>query len=94
MPIAKLDSAFCTTATCPEGKDKIDYYDETLAGLILTVQQTGRKTLSLRYRDEHNRQRQYKLGNFPDISFDKATLLAAANAAADHMGTDWARTAS
>jgi integrase len=72
MPIAKLDSAFCTTATCPEGKDKIDYYDETLAGLILTVQQTGRKTLSLRYRDEHNRQRQYKLGNFPDISFDKA----------------------
>lgn len=72
MPVVKLDATFCQLAVCPETKQKIDFYDETLAGLILTVQSTGRKTLSLRYRDEHNRQRQYKLGNFPDISFDKA----------------------
>ena len=72
MPVVKLDATFCQLAVCPETKQKIDFYDETIAGLILTVQSTGRKTLSLRYRDEHNRQRQYKLGNFPDISFDKA----------------------
>lgn len=72
MPIVRLDATVCHTATCPEGKQKVDLYDETVAGLILTVQSTGRKTFSLRYRDTHNRQRQYKLGNFPDISFDKA----------------------
>lgn len=72
MPTAKLDNTFCLTARCPAGKKKIDYYDETVTGLILTVQATGLKTFSLRYRDEHARQRQYKIGNYPDITSDKA----------------------
>lgn len=72
MPTVRLDSTFCLTAHCPEGKQKIDYYDETVTGLILTVHSSGLKTFSLRYRDKHGRQRQYKLGNSPDISFDKA----------------------
>ena len=72
MPIAKIDTILCATATCPPGKRKLDIYDEIHTGLILTVQSTGLRTFSLRYRDEHGRQRQYKLGNFPDISWDKA----------------------
>lgn len=72
MPVVKLDANFILTAHCPEGKSKIDYYDESVTGLILTVQSTGLRTFSLRYRDAHNRQRQYKLGNYPDITFDKA----------------------
>lgn len=72
MPVVRLDATFIATAYCPDGKSKIDYYDETVTGLILTVQSTGRKTFSLRYRDEHGRQRQFKLGNHPDITFDKA----------------------
>ena len=72
MPVVKLDAAFCLTATCPDGRSKIDYYDKTVTGLILTVQSTGYKTVSVKYRDVHGRQRQYKIGNFPDITFDKA----------------------
>lgn len=72
MPIARIDATLCATATCPPGKKKIDIYDDIHPGLILTVQSTGLRTFSLRYRDEHGRQRQYKLGNYPDISWDKA----------------------
>lgn len=72
MPKVKLDAAFCAAATCPAHKKKVDYYDETVAGLILEVRANGGKTFALRYRDEHARQRQFKLGNYPDITFDKA----------------------
>lgn len=72
MPKVKLDAAFCLMATCPEGKAKADYYDETIPNFILTVQSTGLKTFSQRYRDEYGKQRQFKLGNYPDITFDKA----------------------
>ena len=72
MPSRKLDATECLTARCPEGRTKIDYYDTVVTGLILTVHSSGAKTFSLRYRDEHGRQRQYKLGNYPDITFDKA----------------------
>ena len=72
MPNAKLDSAFVLTARCPEGKSKIDYYDTVITGFILEVRASGGKTYSLRYRDSHGRQRQFKLGNVPDITLDKA----------------------
>lgn len=72
MPNAKLDDFFVQTAHCPEGKKKIDYYDTTITGFILEVRSSGNKTYSLRYRDTHGRQRQYKIGNAADITFDRA----------------------
>ena len=33
---------------------------------------SGGKTYALRYRDKHNRQCQYKIGNYGDLSFEKA----------------------
>ena len=72
MPIQKLDAVFVKLAYCPEGKNKIDYYDPTVAGFVLTVRPNGSKSYSLRYRDAHGRQRQYLIGNAADLSFDKA----------------------
>lgn len=72
MPVQKLDATFVLTARCPEGKSKIDYYDTQIVGLILEVRAGGGKTYSLRYRDAHGRQRQYKIGNVPDITLDRA----------------------
>ena len=72
MPNAKLDHFFVQTAFCPEGKNKIDYYDTVITGFILEVRATGNKTYSVRYRDAHGTQRQYKIGNAADITFDKA----------------------
>ncbi len=72
MPVVKLDANFVLTATCPEGRQKIDYYDETIPGFILEVRATGSKTYSLRYKDSHGRQRQYKIGGSADLTFEKA----------------------
>lgn len=72
MPVVKLDANFALTATCPPGRQKIDYYDQIVSGFILEVRSTGSKTYSLRYRDSHDRQRQFKIGNAADLSFDRA----------------------
>jgi len=71
MPIEKLTAQFVQLAYCPAGKSKIDYY-ETISGFVLEVRASGSKTLGIRYRDAHGRQRQYKIGNAADISFEKA----------------------
>lgn len=67
-----LDSAFVRNATCPEGKSKIDYYDDAIKGFILECRKTGGKTYYLRYDDQHGRLRQHKIGDAKAISFDKA----------------------
>lgn len=72
MPVVKLDANFVLTATCPPGRQKIDYYDETVTGFILEVRATGSKTYGLRYKDSHGRQRQFKLGSSADLTFEKA----------------------
>lgn len=72
MPNVKLDAIFVMTAHCPEGRQKIDFYDTTIPGFILEVRAGGGRTYALRFRDTHGRQRQYKIGNAADLSFDKA----------------------
>lgn len=72
MPVVELSSTVIQTATCPEGKNKLDLYDTKVSNLILTVHATGLKTYSQRYRDEYGKQRQFKLGNHPELSLDKA----------------------
>lgn len=72
MPKVHLDATFVLTATCPEGRGKIDYYDDTIPNFILECAANGRKTYAVRYRDKFGKQRQYKIGNHPDLTFDKA----------------------
>lgn len=76
MPIAKLCASFVQTASCREGKKKTDYYCNSLPGFILECRANGGKTYALRYRDEHGRQRQYKIADAADITFDKAKKMA------------------
>jgi integrase len=72
MPVVKLDHFTVQTAHCPKGKAKETLYDKAIKGFVLEVRSTGSKTYSLRYRDDHGRQRQYKIGNAADITFDRA----------------------
>lgn len=76
MPKIKLDAQECLLATCPEGKSKLVLWDTTIAGFTLEVRPGGGKTFYLRYWDEVGRQRQLKLGGFPDISFQDARKKA------------------
>ena len=76
MPIVKLSHDFVNKAVCPEGKKKINYYHKDIRGFLLEVRSSGGKTYALRYRDEHNRQCQYKIGDSKDLSFEKARRTA------------------
>lgn len=76
MPKAKLDAAFCLTATCPYGKKKETYWDTATTGFVLEVRSTGGRTYYLRYIDQNNRQRQLKIGRWEDITFAQAQKQA------------------
>lgn len=76
MPIINLDANFVRTVVCPEGKSKVDYYDSAITGFVLEVRASGGKTFHLRYRDQHGKQRQHKIGDSKSISFDKARQAA------------------
>jgi len=76
MPNVNLSAEFVRNAVCPEGKSKIDYYDNTITGFILECRASGGKTFSLRYRDPHGKQCQHKIGDSASISFDKARQAA------------------
>jgi integrase len=76
MPIVNLSADFCRKAICPESKNKIDYRDKTIKGFILECRSSGNKTYALRYRDKHNRQCQFKIGNYGDMTFEKARKAA------------------
>lgn len=72
MPKQQLDAAFVQRAYCPEGKNKVDYWDTTVTGFVLEVRASGGRTYYLRYFDQNDRQRQHKIGRAEDISFQKA----------------------
>lgn len=76
MPIVTLSAQFVSTAICPEGKNKENYFDTNTTGFILEVRASGGKTYALRYKDSHNRQIQHKIGDAKSISFDKAKSAA------------------
>lgn len=72
MSKEKLRAQLVNLLYCPEGKNKLDVYDTTCTGFLISILPGGAKTYAVRYRDSHGRQRQYKIGNAADISFDKA----------------------
>lgn len=76
MPKVSLNAHFVNTITCPEGKTKENYYDTSITGFILETRATGGKTYALRYKDQHGRQCQHKIGDSKSISFDKARNAA------------------
>ncbi|QHE86408.1 site-specific integrase [Hydrogenophaga sp. BPS33] len=72
MPTVTLSTSIVNTATCPEGRSKIDLYDTAVPGFILEVRASGGKTYHLRYRDQYGKQRQYKIGDAASINFTRA----------------------
>jgi len=55
-----------------KGKEKpIEYFDTIERGLILRLSTAGTKTFTYRYRS-NGKNRQYKIGKFPDVSLSEA----------------------
>lgn len=76
MPTVQLSSEFMATAACPNGKRKIDYYDTLVTGFMVEVRATGSATYYLRYRDPHDRQCQFKIGDTKSVPFERARQAA------------------
>jgi integrase len=64
------------SAVCPAGRNKLDLYDTAIPGFILEVRASGGRTYHLRYRDQHGKQRQYKIGDAASINFSRARDIA------------------
>lgn len=72
MPVVTLSAEFVRNAVCPEGKNKIDYYDTAITGFILEVRASGKATYAVRFKDARGTQRQVKISDSKSISFTKA----------------------
>lgn len=88
MPTLTLDANIVRNATCAAGKSREDLYDTAISGFVLEVRSSGNKTYSLRYRDTHGKQRQYRIGDSKSISFDQARTVAQTVRARVTLGED------
>lgn len=76
MAKTRLTPAFVKTASCPDGKRKIEFFDTDESSLSLEVRASGGKTYYRRYRDARGRIRQIKLGAEGDLSLAAARKLS------------------
>ena len=77
MPIVKLTPQFVASATCPEGKNRIEYVCETQPGFYLLVNATGRTaSYFYRYRNSSGVLRHVHIGRAADISLSDARKQA------------------
>ena len=72
MPVTKLDAFTVQALSCPPGKSKVVYRDAAITGFIVEVHSSGAKTYALKYRDQNDAQRQYKIASVADLSFAEA----------------------
>jgi len=76
MSSLTLNASIVRSATCAAGERRIEIFDTTIPGFSLEGRATGGKTYYLRYRDQHGRQRQYRIGDAKSITFDIARKVA------------------
>jgi integrase len=67
-----LTKSFIASASCPDGKAKVDFFDLQCRGLMLEVRPTGRKTFYQRYVDSSGKQHQFRIGDARDIPLETA----------------------
>ena len=88
MPRALLTSHFVRRACCPQSAKRIDYFDEKLPGFMLEVRASGGKTFYQRYRDDHGRERQFKIGSASVLTVSQARDKARSVLAGAVLGDD------
>ncbi len=91
MPIVKITHNFITNdLQCPEGKNRIEYCDAELPGLLIEVRATcqGSGTFYLRYKNEAGKTSYQKLGLTSIISLADARKQAKALKAQIALGSD------
>ena len=83
-----LTQALVQNSKCPEGKKKIDLFDEKISGLTLEIRCSGGRTYYLRYKNKRGVTKLLKLGKASDISLQQARHLAQEKRTQMAMGFD------
>ena len=76
MPKILLKQSFIDQSSCPADKQKIDYFDTRVSGLLLKVLISGTKTFYLRYKNHREKWTEKKLANATVIKLTDARELA------------------
>ena len=76
MASINITQAIIKSASCPDGKSKIEVSDSTCKGLFLEVRKSGGKTYYIRYTNNRGRQQQYRIGDATIISVAEARNAA------------------
>lgn len=87
MPKLELTDPFIRAHQPAEGKNRIEYYDEKIDGLMLRITSNGAKTFSYRYRVRGKIQR-YTIGQYPKVGLGDARRIAKDIAADVGRGED------
>jgi integrase len=88
MPRVCLSASFVSSAACPDGRRKIDYFDLAQRGFLLEVRNSGGKTFYQRYTDTRGRERQFKIGPADVLRLSVARRKARTVLAEALIGTD------
>lgn len=72
MPVVDLTASFVRKAACPEGAEKINFFDSRQRGFLVEIRASGRKTYYQRFRDERGRERQFKIGRADIVTMEQA----------------------
>jgi integrase len=88
MPKATLTGSFVRRSACPAGARKIDFFDTSVPGFLLEVRSSGGKTFYQRYRDDHGRERQFKIGSTNVLTVTQARRKGRAVLAEAALGRD------
>lgn len=72
MATIKLEASIIPTLYCPPEKNHVTFFDTAIVGFCVEMRPNGSGTYSLRYKDEYNKQRQYKIARTADITFAEA----------------------
>lgn len=67
LSAAAVQAIRATPRTKPE-----TFFDEVVTGFVLNARPRGGATYALRYKNQYNRQREYKIANAADITFAEA----------------------
>ena len=76
MARVHLTTAFVSNARCPDGKEKVHYFDTHTRNLVFEIRASGGGTFYKKYLNNRGKTRWYRLGNSRDLSLQQVRVLA------------------
>jgi integrase len=88
VPKVLLTAETIRRSTCPVGVRKINLFDTRVPGFMLEIRSSGGKTFYQRYRDDHGREKQFKIGSASVLTISKARRRARDVLVSSMVGND------